>query len=45
VVLDEKQTYSTIYNKNFIQLDYRDTILALKASGVSISAMSGASRF
>jgi hypothetical protein len=25
--------------------DYRDTILALKASGVSISTISGASRF
>ena len=36
-------TIKTIYSCHC--LDYRDTILALKASGVSNSTMSGASRF
>jgi hypothetical protein len=36
-------TIKTIYSCHC--LDYRDTILALKASGVSISTISGASRF
>ena len=36
-------TIKTIYSCHCV--DYRDTILALKASDVSISAMSGASRF
>ena len=36
-------TIKTIYSCHC--LDYRDTILALKASGVSISTMSEASRF
>ena len=36
-------TIKTIYSCHC--LDYRDTILALKASGVALSTMSGASRF